>query len=118
MQHQFQQIELGPRQLQFLVGRPGAASVRGDAQGAGPQRAAGRYVPLGPRRERGPAPQRTQASEQFGDREGFEQTVVDARLQTSETATLLKHLAQHKARATFFVVGQNVATHPDIVRAR
>ncbi|MFJ4974678.1 polysaccharide deacetylase family protein [Streptomyces coeruleorubidus] len=34
-----------------------------------------------------------------------------------ETGTLLKHLAQHKARATFFVVGQNVAAHPDIVRA-
>ncbi|WP_063806718.1 polysaccharide deacetylase family protein [Streptomyces regalis] len=34
-----------------------------------------------------------------------------------ETGTLLKHLAQYKARATFFVVGQNVATHPDIVRA-
>ncbi|MFF5979521.1 polysaccharide deacetylase family protein [Streptomyces olindensis] len=34
-----------------------------------------------------------------------------------ETGTLLKYLAQHKARATFFVVGQNVATHPDIVRA-
>ncbi|WP_053747662.1 polysaccharide deacetylase family protein [Streptomyces sp. MMG1533] len=34
-----------------------------------------------------------------------------------ETATLLKYLAQYKARATFFCVGQNVATHPDIVRA-
>ncbi|MGW7169523.1 polysaccharide deacetylase family protein [Streptomyces sp. NPDC054884] len=34
-----------------------------------------------------------------------------------ETGTLLKNLAQYKARATFFVVGQNVATHPDIVRA-
>jgi peptidoglycan/xylan/chitin deacetylase (PgdA/CDA1 family) len=34
-----------------------------------------------------------------------------------ETGTLLKYLAQYKARATFFVVGQNVATHPDIVRA-
>jgi hypothetical protein len=30
-----------------------------------------------------------------------------------ETATLLKHLAQHKARAIFFVVGQNVAARPD-----
>ncbi|WNM35748.1 polysaccharide deacetylase family protein [Streptomyces sp. Li-HN-5-11] len=36
---------------------------------------------------------------------------------TPETGTLLKYLAQYKARATFFVVGQNVATHPDIVRA-
>ncbi|MGW7168562.1 polysaccharide deacetylase family protein [Streptomyces sp. NPDC054884] len=34
-----------------------------------------------------------------------------------ETGTLLKYLAPYKARATFFVVGQNVATHPDIVRA-
>ncbi|MDF3145154.1 MULTISPECIES: polysaccharide deacetylase family protein [unclassified Streptomyces] len=34
-----------------------------------------------------------------------------------ETGTLLKYLAEYKARATFFVVGQNVATHPDIVRA-
>ncbi|WP_327319223.1 polysaccharide deacetylase family protein [Streptomyces sp. NBC_01235] len=34
-----------------------------------------------------------------------------------ETGTLLKYLAQYKARATFFVVGQNVATYPDIVRA-
>ncbi|WP_172639463.1 polysaccharide deacetylase family protein [Streptomyces tailanensis] len=34
-----------------------------------------------------------------------------------ETGTLLKYLAQYKARATFFVVGQNVAAHPDIVRA-
>jgi peptidoglycan-N-acetylglucosamine deacetylase len=34
-----------------------------------------------------------------------------------ETGTLLTYLAQYKARATFFVVGQNVATHPDIVRA-
>ncbi|MFJ8533788.1 polysaccharide deacetylase family protein [Streptomyces sp. NPDC093591] len=34
-----------------------------------------------------------------------------------ETGTLLKYLAQHKARATFFVVGQNVAAHPDMVRA-
>ncbi|MDN0198184.1 polysaccharide deacetylase family protein [Streptomyces sp. S.PNR 29] len=34
-----------------------------------------------------------------------------------ETGTLLKYLAQYKARATFFVVGQNVAAYPDIVRA-
>ncbi|WP_327748110.1 polysaccharide deacetylase family protein [Streptomyces europaeiscabiei] len=34
-----------------------------------------------------------------------------------ETGTLLKYLAQYNARATFFVVGQNVATHPDVVRA-
>ncbi|MDX3638237.1 polysaccharide deacetylase family protein [Streptomyces sp. MB09-02B] len=34
-----------------------------------------------------------------------------------ETGTLLKYLAQYKARATFFVVGQNVATHPEVVRA-
>ncbi|WP_063768335.1 polysaccharide deacetylase family protein [Streptomyces griseus] len=34
-----------------------------------------------------------------------------------ETATLLTHLAQYKARATFFTVGQNVAAHPDLVRA-
>ncbi|MGW2522383.1 polysaccharide deacetylase family protein [Streptomyces sp. NPDC001617] len=33
------------------------------------------------------------------------------------TGTLLKYLAQYKARATFFVVGQNVATHPEVVRA-
>jgi peptidoglycan/xylan/chitin deacetylase (PgdA/CDA1 family) len=36
---------------------------------------------------------------------------------TPETATLLNSLAQHKARATFFVVGQNVAAHPELVRA-
>ncbi|MDQ1017564.1 polysaccharide deacetylase family protein [Streptomyces afghaniensis] len=35
----------------------------------------------------------------------------------SETATLLTYLAQHKARATFFTLGQNVAAHPDVVRA-
>ncbi|MFF9774172.1 polysaccharide deacetylase family protein [Streptomyces sp. NPDC013978] len=34
-----------------------------------------------------------------------------------ETATLLNHLAQYKARATFFTTGQNVAAHPDLVRA-
>lgn len=34
-----------------------------------------------------------------------------------ETATLLEYLAQYKARATFFVVGQNAAAHPDILRA-
>ncbi|MFD9435769.1 polysaccharide deacetylase family protein [Streptomyces sp. NPDC060002] len=34
-----------------------------------------------------------------------------------ETATLLSYLAQYKARATFFTVGQNVAAHPDLVRA-
>ncbi|GAA3790945.1 polysaccharide deacetylase family protein [Streptomyces phyllanthi] len=34
-----------------------------------------------------------------------------------ETATLLTYLAQYKARATFFVVGQNVAAHPELVRA-
>ncbi|GEC10378.1 hypothetical protein SSP24_80330 [Streptomyces spinoverrucosus] len=34
-----------------------------------------------------------------------------------ETATLLTYLAQYKARATFFTVGQNVAAHPDLVRA-
>jgi peptidoglycan/xylan/chitin deacetylase (PgdA/CDA1 family) len=34
-----------------------------------------------------------------------------------ETATLLEYLAQYKARATFFVVGQNAATHPEILRA-
>ncbi|MFJ9631820.1 polysaccharide deacetylase family protein [Streptomyces sp. NPDC101175] len=33
------------------------------------------------------------------------------------TATLLKYLAQYKARATFFTVGQNVAAHPELVRA-
>ncbi|MEU9173021.1 polysaccharide deacetylase family protein [Streptomyces sp. NPDC048420] len=33
------------------------------------------------------------------------------------TGTLLEYLAQYKARATFFVVGQNVATHPEVVRA-
>ncbi|MDF3145153.1 MULTISPECIES: polysaccharide deacetylase family protein [unclassified Streptomyces] len=36
---------------------------------------------------------------------------------TPETATLLTHLAQYKARATFFTVGQNVAAHPGLVRA-
>ncbi|MDX3714155.1 polysaccharide deacetylase family protein [Streptomyces europaeiscabiei] len=34
-----------------------------------------------------------------------------------ETATLLNHLARHKARVTFFTVGQNVAAHPELVRA-
>ncbi|MFD3837790.1 polysaccharide deacetylase family protein [Streptomyces sp. NPDC058642] len=34
-----------------------------------------------------------------------------------ETATLLTHLAQYDARATFFTVGQNVAAHPGLVRA-
>lgn len=34
-----------------------------------------------------------------------------------ETATLLKHLARYRARATFFTVGQNVAAHPELVRA-
>ncbi|GAA2420802.1 polysaccharide deacetylase family protein [Streptomyces coeruleofuscus] len=34
-----------------------------------------------------------------------------------ETATLLSHLARYKARVTFFTVGQNVASHPDLVRA-
>ncbi|MEY9995476.1 hypothetical protein ABIE67_007508 [Streptomyces sp. V4I8] len=34
-----------------------------------------------------------------------------------ETATLLTSLAQYNARATFFTVGQNVAAHPDLVRA-
>jgi peptidoglycan-N-acetylglucosamine deacetylase len=34
-----------------------------------------------------------------------------------ETATLLPYLAQYRARATFFTVGQNVAAHPDLVRA-
>jgi peptidoglycan/xylan/chitin deacetylase (PgdA/CDA1 family) len=33
------------------------------------------------------------------------------------TATLLTHLAQYKARATFFTIGQNVLAHPDLVRA-
>ncbi|MES5824571.1 polysaccharide deacetylase family protein [Streptomyces sp. RG80] len=34
-----------------------------------------------------------------------------------ETATLLTSLAQYKARVTFFTVGQNVAAHPELVRA-
>jgi peptidoglycan/xylan/chitin deacetylase (PgdA/CDA1 family) len=34
-----------------------------------------------------------------------------------ETGTLLTYLAQYKARATFFTTGQNVAAHPDLVRA-
>ncbi|GHH09681.1 polysaccharide deacetylase family protein [Streptomyces lanatus] len=34
-----------------------------------------------------------------------------------ETATLLTYLAQYKARATFFTTGQNVAAHPELVRA-
>lgn len=33
------------------------------------------------------------------------------------TATLLKYLARYKARVTFFTVGQNVAAHPELVRA-
>ncbi|MDX3517872.1 polysaccharide deacetylase family protein [Streptomyces scabiei] len=34
-----------------------------------------------------------------------------------ETANLLAHLARYRARVTFFTVGQNVAAHPDLVRA-
>ncbi|MET9527494.1 polysaccharide deacetylase family protein [Streptomyces coeruleorubidus] len=34
-----------------------------------------------------------------------------------ETSALLTHLAQYRARVTFFTVGQNVAAHPDLVRA-
>lgn len=34
-----------------------------------------------------------------------------------ETATLLTYLAEYKARATFFTTGQNVAAHPELVRA-
>jgi peptidoglycan/xylan/chitin deacetylase (PgdA/CDA1 family) len=34
-----------------------------------------------------------------------------------ESSTLLTHLAKYKARVTFFTVGQNVAAHPDLVRA-
>ncbi|MBP5865940.1 polysaccharide deacetylase family protein [Streptomyces scabiei] len=34
-----------------------------------------------------------------------------------ETANLLTHLARYRARVTFFTVGQNVAAHPDLVRA-
>lgn len=34
-----------------------------------------------------------------------------------ETATLLTSLARYDARATFFTVGQNVAAHPELVRA-
>jgi peptidoglycan/xylan/chitin deacetylase (PgdA/CDA1 family) len=34
-----------------------------------------------------------------------------------ETGTLLTYLAQYHARATFFTTGQNVAAHPDLVRA-
>ncbi|MER6081365.1 polysaccharide deacetylase family protein [Streptomyces sp. NPDC001833] len=33
------------------------------------------------------------------------------------TGTLLKYLAQYNARVTFFTVGQNVAAHPELVRA-
>ncbi|AZQ32271.1 hypothetical protein EJ357_01320 [Streptomyces cyaneochromogenes] len=33
------------------------------------------------------------------------------------TATLLTYLAKYNARATFFTVGQNVAAHPELVRA-
>ncbi|MFI6182572.1 polysaccharide deacetylase family protein [Nonomuraea sp. NPDC051191] len=32
------------------------------------------------------------------------------------TGTLLRHLAKYQARATFFVVGRNVAAYPDVVR--
>ncbi|MET7688153.1 polysaccharide deacetylase family protein [Streptomyces sp. NPDC005483] len=35
----------------------------------------------------------------------------------TSTATLLTHLAQYHARATFFTVGQNVVAHPALVRA-
>ncbi|WP_053084711.1 polysaccharide deacetylase family protein [Streptomyces viridochromogenes] len=35
----------------------------------------------------------------------------------TETSQLLTYLAKYKARATFFTVGQNVAAHPDLVRA-
>ncbi|WP_330286527.1 polysaccharide deacetylase family protein [Streptomyces sp. NBC_00576] len=34
-----------------------------------------------------------------------------------ETATLLNHLDRYEARVTFFTVGQNVAAHPELVRA-
>lgn len=34
-----------------------------------------------------------------------------------QTARLLSSLARYGARATFFVVGQNAVTHPDLVRA-
>jgi peptidoglycan/xylan/chitin deacetylase (PgdA/CDA1 family) len=34
-----------------------------------------------------------------------------------ETATLLTYLAKYEARVTFFTVGQNVAAHPELVRA-
>jgi len=34
-----------------------------------------------------------------------------------ETAQLLTYLARYKARVTFFTVGQNVAAHPELVRA-
>ncbi|WP_225997450.1 polysaccharide deacetylase family protein [Myceligenerans pegani] len=34
-----------------------------------------------------------------------------------ETATLLEYLAEYEARATFFVVGQNAAAHPEALRA-
>jgi peptidoglycan-N-acetylglucosamine deacetylase len=34
-----------------------------------------------------------------------------------ETTKLLEYLAEYEARATFFVVGQNAAAHPDILRA-
>ncbi|MPY58729.1 polysaccharide deacetylase family protein, partial [Streptomyces spongiae] len=34
------------------------------------------------------------------------------------TATLLTYLAAYDARATFFTVGQNVAAHPELVRAQ
>ncbi|MGW2288692.1 polysaccharide deacetylase family protein [Streptomyces phaeochromogenes] len=36
---------------------------------------------------------------------------------TPHTATLLKYLAEYDARVTFFTVGQNVAAHPELVRA-
>lgn len=38
-------------------------------------------------------------------------------LATACTATLLTYLAQYNPRATFFTVGQNVAAHPELVRA-
>ncbi len=34
-----------------------------------------------------------------------------------DTPRLLELLAAHKARATFFVVGENAARHPDLIRA-
>ncbi|MFJ6897470.1 polysaccharide deacetylase family protein [Streptomyces hokutonensis] len=43
--------------------------------------------------------------------------VATATMKEDDEGYLLKYLAQYKARVTFFTVGQNVAAHPELVRA-